>query len=125
MKNYVFYKYIFVVAAFCLFFNSIGLHHNLIEPKASKNIQETEISTNEEVKSSVLVSFIDSEERNLEFENKNDSEEGGGSDCLIAILEQQLIAFYINDFDRNLVENQVVKYNQNLPLYIQYENLRL
>ncbi len=72
-----------------------------------------------------MVSFIDSEERNLELENERDAEEDGDNDHLIATLEQQLIAVYINDFDENSIENQSVKHAHSLPLYIQYENFRL
>ncbi len=125
MKNCVFHKCILVVAAFCLFFNSIGFQHFPIEPRTFSKLQSTEISSGEEIKSSVLVSFIDSEERNLELENERDAEEDGDNDHLIATLEQQLIAVYINDFDENSIENQSVKHAHSLPLYIQYENFRL
>lgn len=125
MKNCIFHKCILVVAAFCLFFNSIGFQHISIEPRTFSKLQSTEISNGEEIKSSVLVSFIDSEERNLELENEKDAEEDGDNDHLIATLEQQLIAVYINDFNENSIENQTVKHVHNLPLYIQYENFRL
>jgi hypothetical protein len=125
VKNCVFHKCILVIAAFCLFFNSIGFQHISIEPRTFSKLQSTEISNGEEIKSSVLVSFIDSEERNLELENEKDAEEDGDNDHLIATLEQQLIAVYINDFNENSIENQTVKHAHSLPLYIQYENFRL
>jgi hypothetical protein len=125
VKNCVFHKCILVVAAFCLFFNSIGFQHVSIEPRTFSKLQPTEVSNGEEIKSSILVSFIDSEERNFEFENEKDTEEGGGNDHLIAFLEQQLIAVYINDFNENSIENQNIKHAHSLPLYIQYENFRL
>lgn len=125
MKNCVFHKCILVVAAFCLFFNSIGFQHISIEPRNFSKLQPSEISNGEEIKSSVLVSFIDSEERNFEFENEKDAEEGGANDHLIASLEQQLIAVYINDFNLNSIENRAIKHAHSLPLYIQYETFRL
>jgi hypothetical protein len=125
VKNCVFHKCILVVAAFCLFFNSIGFQHISIEPRTFPKLQPTEVSNGDEIKSSVLVSFIDSEERNFEFENEKDAEEGGANDHLIASLEQQLIAVYINDFNENSIENQNIKHAHSLPLYIQYENFRL
>ncbi len=125
MKNCVFHKCILVVAAFCLFFNSIGFQHISIEPRTFSRLQPSEISNGEEIKSSVLVSFIDSEERNLELENEKDAEEDGDNDHLIATLEQQLIAVYTNDFNESSIENQTVKHAHSLPLYIQYENFRL
>ena len=125
MKNCVFHKCILVVAAICLFFNSIGFQHISIEPRTFSKLQPTEVSNGEEIKSSVLVSFIDSEERNLELENEKDSEEDGDNDHLIATLEQQLIAVYTNDFNESSIENQTKKHAHSLPLYIQYENFRL
>ena len=126
MKNCKFEKCIVVVAAFCLFINSIGFNHFSIRPNTnSSKLQQTEISNGEEIKSSVLVSFIDSEERNLELENEKDSEEGGGNDHLIAFLQQQLIASFINDFNKFSVENHQLKHAHSLPLYIQHENFRL
>jgi hypothetical protein len=126
VKNCKIEKCIVVVAAFCLFINSIGFNHFSIRPNTnSSKLQQSEISSSEEIKSSVLVSFIDSEERNFEFENEKDTEEGGGNDHLIAFLEQQLISVYINDFNQNSIENQNIKHTHSLPLYIQYENFRL
>ena len=126
MKNCRVEKCVLVVAAICLFINSIGFNHFSINSTSnSTKLQQTEISTSEEIKSSVLVSFIDSEERNFEFENEKDTEEGGGNDHLIAFLEQQLISVYINDFNENSIENQNIKHAHSLPLYIQYENFRL
>jgi hypothetical protein len=108
VKNCIFHKCILVVAAFCLFFNSIGFQHISIEPRNFSKLQPSEISNGEEIKSSVLVSFIDSEERNFEFENEKDAEEGGANDHLIASLEQQLIAVYINDFNLNSIVNSTM-----------------
>jgi hypothetical protein len=125
VKNCVFHKCILVVAAFCLFFNSIGFQHISIEPRTFSKLQPTEVSNGEEIKSSILVSFIDSEERNFEFENEKDTEEGGGTDHLIALLEQQLISVYINDFNKFSIDNHQLKHAHNLPFYIQYENFRL
>jgi hypothetical protein len=126
VKNCKIEKCIVVVAAFCLFINSIGFNHFSIRPHTnSSKLQQSEISSSEEIKSSVLVSFFDSEERNLELENEKDAEEGGGNNHLIAFLEQQLISVYINDFNEFSIDKYQLKHAYNLPFYIQYENFRL
>jgi len=125
VKNSILHKFILIVAAFCLFFNSIGVHYFSHAPSNSKNLNELQVSCSDEIKSSDLLSFIDSEERSLEFENEKSSEKDGDNGHLIAFLEQQLIAVYINDFNLNSIVNHAIKHAHNLPLYIQFENFRL
>jgi hypothetical protein len=61
----------------------------------------------------------------LELGDETDLDEDDNSDDNFSLLNQQLIAVYINDFNESSIENRDLRHSNNLPLYIQFRNFRL
>ncbi len=125
MKNTLLHKAVIVFAAFCLFINGIGFSNFSFITKNSVSSKEFVSSSNDEKKATTLVSTIDLEESNLELGDETDLDENDDSDDNFTLLKQQLIAVYINDFNKSLTENCDLKHSNTLPLYIQFRNFRL
>jgi hypothetical protein len=125
VKNTLLHKVVIVFAAFCLFINGIGFSNFFFKTKDSASSQDFVSSSNNEKKATTLVSKIDLEESNLELGDETDLDEDDNSDDNFSLLNQQLIAVYINDFNESSIENRDLRHLNNLPLYIQFRNFRL
>ncbi len=125
MKNTLLHKVVIVFAAFCLFINGIGFSNFSFKTKDSATSQDFISSSNNEKKATTLVSKIDLEESNLELADETDLDEDDNSEDNFSLLNQQLIAVYINDFNESSIENRDLRHSNNLPLYIQFRNFRL
>ena len=125
MKNKLLHKVVIVFAAFCLFINGIGFSNFSFKTKDSASSQDFVSSSNNEKKATTLVSKIDLEESNLELADETDLDEDDNSEDNFSLLNQQLIAVYINDFNESSIENRDLRHSKNLPLYIQFRNFRL
>ena len=125
MKNTLLHKVFIVFAAFCLFINCIGFSNFSFKTKDSASSQDFVSSSNNEKKATTLVSKIDLEESNLELADETDLDEDDNSEDNFSLLNQQLIAVYINDFNESSIENRDLRHSNNLPLYIQFRNFRL